>query len=286
MANVRIADTTISAQEVKVMSKMEFAQKVAELVGGVAKEVDKANGTRRTGICCGDGNVRPTIYIDEMYDDGVSVEDAAAKVREVADGAPALDVNIDDVNDYEMTKDKLRLRLYNNSTKAEVFWPADEYGFDDLIIIPYIQFSDEAAAKVTNGMMKIWDVSKEQLFKDAFRATAKCEFKIKGLGELIRELMPDAPDFMLPPVDDMTQVVVTNSSKMFGSIGIIIKRAELAEKFPNGYFVLPSSVHECIIMPNTGNENKAELDDMVRSVNEAEVAPEEVLGWGAYRIVA
>ena len=41
--------------------------------------------------------------------------------------------------------------------------------------------------------------------------------------------------------------------------------------------VLPSSIHEMLLIPNTGGFSEAELSEMVKSVNETEVIPEERL---------
>ena len=48
------------------------------------------------------------------------------------------------------------------------------------------------------------------------------------------------------------------------------------------YYVLPSSVHEVVIVPCCGSISMAELDDMVKDINETQVAEEEVLSDHAY----
>ena len=42
--------------------------------------------------------------------------------------------------------------------------------------------------------------------------------------------------------------------------------------------MLPSSVHEVLIMPDDGHTNAKDLAMMVRDINEHEVSPEERLG--------
>ena len=44
------------------------------------------------------------------------------------------------------------------------------------------------------------------------------------------------------------------------------------------YYVLPSSVHEVLILPDDGHTNARELAEMVKQINENEVSPEERLG--------
>ena len=44
------------------------------------------------------------------------------------------------------------------------------------------------------------------------------------------------------------------------------------------YYILPSSVHELLIIPNRGNFKANELADMVQSVNNQMVSKDEQLG--------
>lgn len=50
----------------------------------------------------------------------------------------------------------------------------------------------------------------------------------------------------------------------------------ISSKLGGNFFILPSSVHECIILPFR-NAKLRELEDMVRQVNREEVLPEQKL---------
>ena len=58
---------------------------------------------------------------------------------------------------------------------------------------------------------------------------------------------------------------------------------EAAEKIGGSFFVLPSSVHEILLLPDDGSMSARELSAMVSAVNSQEVMPEEQLGSEAYR---
>lgn len=284
-----IADTSINATERKdktTMTKMEFAQVIADMLpNGMAKEVEKTNGVKLIGVCFGEGDIRPNVYIDKWYEEGKSATVVAEEVKRIANNsiAPIIDTNA--ITDYAQAKDMLVLRLYNNKTNAEVFKSASEYGFDDLILVPYVQISPEAATKVTDGLLKVWGVDTDTVFADAMENTKGLNFNIRSMSETMKALMPEMA-WMFPEVEEGTiepQYTITVGSKLFGAVGAIIKRNELMQKFPDGYYVLPSSVHEVIIMPKAVNTmSKGDLDDMVVSVNEQELKPEEMLGYKAY----
>ena len=64
------------------MTKMEYANKVAELVNGEVRMVEKANGVVLTGITSKDGDVRPTVYIEDMYEK-YDIEMAADNIKQI-----------------------------------------------------------------------------------------------------------------------------------------------------------------------------------------------------------
>ena len=47
--------------------------------------------------------------------------------------------------------------------------------------------------------------------------------------------------------------------------------------FGTNYYVLPSSIHELLILPDNGSMQLSELEAMVREVNATQVAPEDRL---------
>ena len=57
----------------------------------------------------------------------------------------------------------------------------------------------------------------------------------------------------------------------------------LASKEGHDLYILPSSVHEVILLPDIGIPSATELRNMVREVNDTQVAPEEVLSYSLYR---
>ena len=271
--------------EEKDMTKMEYAKQVAAIVNGEAKEIEKANGVIWTGIICGDGNIRPTVYIDDIFETGKTPEEAAELILQRLSNVTDPGFTIPDMSNYKDVKPKLRLRLYNEKTSADIFRPADEYGFDDLILIPYVQIDQQAAAKVTRQMLDHWGVPTAILFADAMENTEKLNFNVRPMSETMRALAPEMA-WMFPKVEEGTiepQYTITIDSKLFGAIGAIVKRNELMQKFPDGYYVLPSSIHEVIVMPKIVNTlPKSELDNMVLCVNKEQVTPEEMLAWHAY----
>lgn len=258
------------------MNKNEYAAQVAKKVNGEVREVEKENGVIFTGILIDTGsNARPTVYIDQMIEEGLTVDEAAEQVKKAAEKAALPDINLDWLNDWETVKKSLRARLYNKATKAEVKKAAG-HGFNDLVIIPYIEnVTENGSIKVKAWMLDKWNVSAKEVIKQAEKNSAK-EADMTSMAEIMKAMgYPGA----VP--DDGKMIVVSNKRKSFGAYAVISKLPILKVLFPEGFTVLPSSVHEVIVVPM---DDKAAFDTMVQEVNEAEVNYTEQLSNHAYRI--
>ena len=49
------------------------------------------------------------------------------------------------------------------------------------------------------------------------------------------------------------------------------------------FYLIPSSIHEIIIIPDNGNVNEEVMNKMIRTVNSEHLSPEEVLSDQLYR---
>ena len=261
------------------MTKQEFAEQLADMVGGEVREVERANGIKLMGIILGDESktVRPTIYVDSMYEKRLDLRYCVERIRDMSERAEITLPDISAMNDFDKVKKGLRLRLYNKATKAEIFRSASEYGFTDLILIPYVEnIIPNGSVKVTKSLMDLWDISEEEVFSIASKMG---EYEIIPMYEVLSELMGEdsgkVPDDMFP------MFIVTNKEKYYGAYGVIVLKERLADMFPSGYLVLPSSVNEVIVIPKYSADIKA-VDSMVKEVNTQCVDPLEVLGCHAY----
>lgn len=78
--------------------------------------------------------------------------------------------------------------------------------------------------------------------------------------------------------------VVTNHRKINGSAVLLYPELlkKIGERFGGGYYVIPSSIHEVLLLKDTGEDRSEALNAMIREVNETHVAPEERLSDHVY----
>lgn len=264
------------------MTKREYAEVIAKKVAGEVKEVEKTNGVIMTGIMItNDTNITPTFYIDEMYEKDVPANEAAGLIMEQIENGERPQFDISAISSWDSAKEMLRIRLYNKKTTAPIKRSARSYGFSDLIMVPVIEFDDNASAKVTKALAKQWGKSAKTIIDTALLNTKEKEkFEIIEMAEMLAEMM-GVPVEMLrkdaPPI-----WVISNEQRINGAVGIIILADKLKEMYPNGYYILPSSIHEALVIDVSFCDDPDILTSMVQDVNGACLRPEEVLGDKAY----
>ncbi|MCR5509280.1 MAG: DUF5688 family protein [Lachnospiraceae bacterium] len=265
------------------MDKIKFAMEIAKKVNGEVKEVEKNNGIKLIGISIkNDSNIYPTIYIDQMYEDDMSIDEAAKAVLKTYEEKKTPDFgDLIWIEDFNEAKKHLRARLYNDTTYAEVYKHAP-YPFDDLIIIPYIEIiSGEACTKVTKNLLKHWNVSAEEVIKIA-EANSSEEVEILTMRSALMQMGISGD--LLPEEDEIQLWIATTKDHQNGAYAIIAKLESLRKDLNEGevIYVLPSSIHE-VLFTKVGD--KEEMDKMVKDVNETCLNPLDVLSDHAYKIL-
>lgn len=277
------------------MNKREYAQEIANVINENEKVLraevvtaNKPNGVVLTGIAILEEgvNASPTIYVEQFYENETDVYEAAARITNAYyDNKQKIDIEW--VQDYEQVKEKLVACLYNasNAEAFPVHQSAKRYGFDDLIITARIMVDLGAQGRgsiiVHPDLIERWGVTKAEVIRQAL-ANVKKDCVIKTMAEILREMMPKgmADVIGIPDDEEQKMLVITNADRIHGAVAILNAKKELNKRFPNGYTVLPSSIHEVIVVGSTEDENA--FTGMVGEVNDAEVDMQEQLSNHAY----
>ena len=78
--------------------------------------------------------------------------------------------------------------------------------------------------------------------------------------------------------------VLSNASGVLGASALFYPeiQEQISEKIGEGYYVLPSSLHEVIVVPESAGFDAGQLTDMVKDANSSVVAPKDVLSDSVY----
>lgn len=272
----------------------EYAAKVAEEIMDTTElearvtEKDMPDGTKRYGIAIKETSaaIAPTVYVEQLADENLPINIAAEEVINLYEQHKPTDMDISFFTEYENIKDKLYARLMPKTFKADVFRSAKSKGFEDLILVPYVEITmsdgTSGGIKVQAEHIEKWGVTKRAVIDQSIRNLKK-SMKLTSLFDMMLQMVPGFNDGELPP--ESRQVIVSNDKGIFGAAAVIAAQDELKERFPEGYYVLPSSVHEVIVSPATDNPDEEEiLSQMVQDVNRTTVQSEEQLSNHVYKI--
>lgn len=279
---------------------------VKELVGAVkeiagsgysvtAQETTKNNGVKMLGIEIRkpEETVVPRLYVDGIVDrveDGfMTVEDAAKKVFETYQNSetPEIEMNIEKWIDRKFILDHVEYQLVNAERNAEKLKDIPGKKIADLVAIyrVVISLDDEMKSYVlTNANLARSEISIEELDEAAKKNTKKSRFSVRTMNEVMYELIGVNVGPEIEEPDGPQMYVLTNARKFCGANIMLYKEyLEIAAEKMNGdFYIIPSSIHELLAVPVSTAEIE-ELRQIVKEVNDNEVAPEEILGYEVYR---
>lgn len=246
------------------------------------KDVQKPEGTRR-GVTLRKkgGNVAPTAYLSE--NDTRKVDVAAREVVQMLIGAiPEEELDLSMVNDYERAKTNLTYKLVNKIKGATylsgVVHADSEY--ENIAIVPVIKITmpdgDSGAIAVTESLIGNWELDSETVVRDAKtnapKITPMKEMKLPG--GLGLEVIP----FRIFTNELSTQGAAVMTYPEFFKM--------LDKKYEDGVYIIPSSVHEILVMKSQGEfgeEDEIErVKGIIGAVNSQEVRPEDYLSDNLY----
>ena len=260
----------------------------------------KQNDTERTSLSIRmpEETICPVIYLESYFDeyekgktiDSILKEISMVRINSVDDSLRRFDYRA--IMDYSFVQGRLQTRLYDTESNTKKLKELVHKNLGDFSAAYSIDMGGDAnhsmAVMVRPELFKNWGITPEKLHEDSLKADLGRNPRLCSLFGLI-ECMPNGretvnylenPELYTKDMD-MPMLVLTNGSSSFGSSLIIHPdiQEKIAECMGVDYYVLPSSVHEVIIVPADGSARLSvrELNDMVRQINETQVAPEERL---------
>ena len=132
---------------------------------------------------------------------------------------------------------------------------------------------------IRNEQLKMWGIEEEELFTKADSNTPKC---FPGHLRTISDMVNDLCD--LDITDDVNMYVLTNEKKMYGAATMLYPDMlrEAYNRMGGDFYILPSSVHELVLVPKDMTVDAKGLLEMVTQINRSEVCEEEVLADSVY----
>jgi hypothetical protein len=188
--------------------------------------------------------------------------------------------------EYERNRKKLILQIMMLKGNGTVMKSYPGFYLDDLFVICRIKEHNYSSAgtstAISREMVRRWGITEDRLFEDALT--------IAPLNEppVLRKM-----EDMLQELADSEECVITGESQLYvatvqdrtygASVMAYPGFLEAAADYINGsYYIIPSSVHEILILPEPYAPGVDDLETMIVQINEKVVDPAERLSDHVY----
>ncbi len=255
--------------------------------------VRKLNGVILKGISITtkSGNIMPTLYLDKFYreyEDGTPFDEVVRLFLDEYERAGVKEnFDIQFFNEYEKVKPHLGFKLMHYEMNKELLSEISYKMFLDLAMVCFCDIRDKqighGSITIKREHIEMWEITEEELFRDAMENMVHLyPADFMNMAEVLKELYKDPAGLLSIP---LPMYVLTNTERLNGAASLFYqgKMEEIAKIMGGDYYVLPSSIHEVIIIPKKEKRtDESYLSQMVDEINHEQLDREEILSNHAY----
>lgn len=284
------------------MFLQEMKRKLQDMAGAdyrfEEQTIEGLNGTVKHSLLAvraGAENICPCIPMDayyRQYREGADMDVLAGNILESCRAeAPVRMDAVSGFTRWDLVKRRIFAKLVNTEKNEALLQKCPHRKYLDLSLAYYVRIEGKEPEEY--GMIQIsmehqalWGVDESALFGAAWK-------NMQDAGEAALESVDDilSSFFCAGKVsgmehEEVRMYVLGNRSRQYGAAQMCNPQAlqEAAETIGDDFWVLPSSVHEVILLPLHQSEAGARgLAEIVREVNETQVEPQDVLSGHVYR---
>ncbi len=264
-----------------------------------------------------DKAISPLIYLEPYLN---MLENGDSTIEETAESIYCVYLNHCEKNlgienellHRELVKNKIIYQLVNLKKNQEALknMPYRVIGEDLAAIFMVLLEKDDTGimtVKINQDFLKHWELSEEELWtlankntpillpvdmeslSDLLIALFKTSMEKNGVTlkqETWDKLLEEHREQMNGTKGIESQMyVLTNKYKLWGAAAFLYPGVlkATAKRFGKNLIILPSSVHEIILIPQDDLEEFGDLSEIVKNINDHDVLPEEVLSDSVYR---
>ena len=260
------------------------------------QDIMKNNDTHLDGltILSPGSNISPTIYLNYYYDQYLSGKSLSTILEDIMlsyhKNMPKQNIDISFFTDFTKVKERIIFKLVNYDRNKELLSKVPHVRYLDLAIIfnCFINCTEEGSATILihHHHLSFWNISTEELYSLAMKNTPLLlQYHLQNMSDVILSLFcEDQFQLSQESIPDFPMYVLSNITKMNGSGCILYEDllSDIAKKIDCDFYILPSSVHEVLLIPAESASSHEELSSMVREINNTQLSREEVLSDRVY----
>lgn len=264
-------------------------------------KVDKNNRVTYTGLQVQKegANLSPIIYLDSQYRNflckQITLPEVVDYVVKTAKGkSQQVDMRL--FLNFSSIKDSIVYSLINTERNRELLEDLPHMDFMDLSIVFQSMLVSAgygtASILIHNVHLKLWDVTISDLLKAAEKNTPQLMgYELKSMKDVLREIMEseqpeeaDSDAYMAGIVSSVPMYVLSNRCRINGAACLLYPALfdDICESLDSSFYLIPSSIHEVLIPPPDNTNDSAKIREMIKEINDTQVAAEEILSYSLY----
>lgn len=272
----------------------EMEEKLGSDYEIVIQDVDKINNTKHKGIVIRrkDCNVAPVIYLEDLYNEyvasNITLAETIEYIYDIFKNARKEQEKIQDMEwlqEWEKVKPFVRARLINTARNQELLKDAPHKDILNLSVVFAIRIDMgndiSGSTIISNKLLKTYGIDENTLFEQAISNIKQDGICFVKLKDLLRGYLDEAEQNV-----NCDMYILSNKNSEYGATMILLKvvRDMILDFFKEEVYVIPSSVHEMLLLPKSIFPKDRSVNEMVKEVNVLELEPNEVLADNAYML--
>lgn len=268
------------------------------------QKVPKNNGAILDGLCINKKGetIAPTIYLNsyyEQYKEGWSVEELTKEILAIYQShSRPLSVDFSQLNDFPTLKNNVVYKLIHTHANQELLKSIPSIPYLDLSIVFYLFLEKNETGQMTalihNRHLTMWNTTLEELSELAFKNTPLLfPADLKTMMQIIQDIIcqKGERESTAPVIEELfgsqppaPLYVLTNTAGINGACTILYPGIlkNFSATLNQDLVIIPSSIHEVLLVPYDSTVSLDDLSNMVNQVNHAEVPMEERLSNHVY----
>jgi hypothetical protein len=287
---------------VKKMMGEEFSVRIYKVTKNNSLELDSLVLLREGK------NFAPNIYLMPYYEaylEGTSIKELADRLCGIYQHCSIPIVDEKFSYSFEDMKEFLIYRLVSYDKNRKLLEKVPHIKYLDLAITFHCLVRDDdegiGTIRVTNEHTQQWKATLQELHALAINNTKRLfPSTIRSMEEVIKGML--AEEFITSEEDDLSEelldrflsnnsntsnqkmYILTNQKGINGASCLLYDNVlrEFANQIHSDFYILPSSIHEIILVPYEKEITIDTLTEMVKDVNRTQVAGDEVLSDRVY----
>lgn len=285
-----------------------IVQNLQQQLQGVEIRVNKVrknNGIELDSLTIQEADIiiTPCIYLNQYYKQFqqglLSVQNITTKIcskyKEFKENSEYMknDNYADYFKDFTIASEHIVFKLVNFEKNKRLLEDVPFTRFLDLAIVYMFLAKEEddsvGTILIRNEHIQMWNITVDELHDYAMLKTPKLmPVRLKSMEEVLQELLGKPIENMDDKREsDSNMYILSNSKGIHGASTILYPGVLGNFAYRNNVdikqlYILPSSIHEVILLPCNQTLNVMQLQQMVEEINQTQVPEEEILSDSIY----